>query len=195
MLPLLLMLVLAAALAGCGDDGEGGGGGAATPEPQETAAALPAQQETDVRAAARAAGCELSDHPEEGADHDDREFTPADYRTNPPTSGDHFPQWAEDGVYPPGQTPPLGQLVHALEHGRVLVQYRDPELASPLQAFVDEKQGRHLLLFQNETQMPFAVAASAWTHLLGCAEMNDRVYDALRTFYDAYVDKAPELVP
>ena len=26
-------------------------------------------------------------------------FTEADYKTNPPTSGNHYPEWYQDGVY------------------------------------------------------------------------------------------------
>ena len=43
--------------------------------------------------------------------------------------------------------------------------------------------------------MPFAVAATSWTHLLGCAKMNDKVFDAIRAFRDKYVDTAPERIP
>jgi hypothetical protein len=52
-----------------------------------------------------------------------------------------------------------------------------------------------MLLFQNNTNMPYAVAATAWTHLLGCPAMNDKVFDAVRAFRAAYTDKAPELIP
>lgn len=62
---------------------------------------LPERQVGDLPAAAAAAGCELVGARAEGAGHDDREFTIAGYRTNPPTSGDHNPSWYEDGIYAP----------------------------------------------------------------------------------------------
>ena len=31
--------------------------------------------------------------------------------------------------------------------------------------------------------------------MIGCREMNDKVFDALRTFRTRYVDKGPEQVP
>ena len=34
-----------------------------------------------------------------------RSSAAADYKTNPPTSGNHFPDWYEDGIYAPGDTP------------------------------------------------------------------------------------------
>ena len=69
-------------------------------------------------------------------------------------------------------------LVHTLEHGRIDLQYRPGTPAATvarLERLVDELEGGyHMLLFQNETEMPFAVAATAWGHLLGCPEMNDQ---------------------
>ena len=55
--------------------------------------------------------------------------------------------------------------------------------------------GHHLLLYENQTDMPFAVAATAWDHMLGCPDVNDRVYDAIRAFTATFVDKGPEIVP
>jgi hypothetical protein len=50
-------------------------------------------------------------------------------------------------------------------------------------------------MFRNNTNMPFQVAAVAWTRYLGCRRMNDKVFDAIRAFRDQYVDQAPEQVP
>jgi hypothetical protein len=55
--------------------------------------------------------------------------------------------------------------------------------------------GYHQLLFQNNTKMPFAVAAVAWTNILGCKTMNPQVFDAFRAFRERFVDKGPELIP
>ena len=85
---------------------------------------LPEQTIGDLNAAAKAAGCKLTNPPIEGRNHEQKDFTAADYKTNPPTSGNHFPDWYQDGVYPPGGTPNLGKLVHTLEHGRIDVQYK-----------------------------------------------------------------------
>jgi hypothetical protein len=152
----------------------------------------------DLAAAAKAAGCEVSTHPSEGRGHEDRKFTAADYETNPPTSGPHFPQWAQDGVYAPGNTPPLGQLVHTLEHGRIDIQYRpgtDPAVVRELEALAGENDGYHTLLFQNETGMKPQVAATAWTHMITCDDTGAPMLDALRAFRDRYVDKGPEFIP
>jgi hypothetical protein len=188
------------ALLASGTIGGGGGDGeteAAAPEAADVT--IPEQKIGDVKEAAKAAGCKL-EHPEiEGAQHEERQFTEADYKTNPPTSGNHFPSWSDDGVYPSGSTPPLGELVHTLEHGRIDVQYKPgtpQETVDQLNALLaDMENGYHLLLFENQTNMDAAVAATAWGHSLTCPEMNDQVFDAIRTFRNEYIDKGPEQVP
>ncbi|HKH18934.1 MAG TPA: DUF3105 domain-containing protein [Solirubrobacteraceae bacterium] len=163
------------------------------------AAKLPAQQTSDYEEAAKAAGCTLENPQFEGASHESKDFTPADYKTNPPTSGNHEPEWYEDGVYVPGTTPQLGMLVHTLEHGRINIQYKKGTAASTvakLEALVAEQnEGYHLLLYENTTGMKPAIAATAWTHSLSCPSMNDKAFDAIRTFRSRYTDKGPETVP
>jgi len=171
-----------------------------TRPPAEPAAAAPqpAKPKT-VEAAAQAAGCVLQDPPDEGNLHVNRPVSEADYKTNPPTSGIHAPVWAQDQIYPPGSTPELGTLVHTLEHGRIDVQYKPGTPAATIQQLGDwvkgEEGGYHMLLFQNTTRMPYAVAATAWTHLIGCPRMNDKVIAALTLFRAKYIDQGPEVVP
>jgi len=187
----IAIVVVGVFVLGGGDDGEA--------EVPASSAAIPAQKEPDLKKAAAAAGCTLVDAPNEGSGHEEKEFKPSDYKQNPPTSGNHFPQWYQDGVYQPGDTPELGKLVHTLEHGRIDVQYKPGTPAATvaqLETFMNENEdGYHMLLFENGTKMPFAVAATAWDHQLGCKTMNAKVFDALRTFRQAYIDKGPEVVP
>ena len=177
--------------------GDSGGGPAKASD--ATNVKLPEQATSDINAAAKAAGCTLNNPAYEGANHEQKDFKASDYKQNPPTSGNHFPQWAQDGVYEPSDTPDLGQLVHTLEHGRIDVQYKPgtpAETIAQLETFMKENEdGYHMLLFQNPTNMPFAVAATAWDQQLGCKTMNPKVFDALRTFREAHIDKGPEVVP
>jgi hypothetical protein len=178
--------------------GSGSGSGEGQPGTPSAAVKLPQQQTSDLNAAAKAAGCVLQHPPIEGRTHENKAFKASDYKTNPPTSGNHFPQWYDDGVYNPGDVPNLGMLVHTLEHGRIDVQYKPGTPAATvrgLEAFLAEQDsGYHMLLFQNTTNMRYAVAATAWGQLLGCPAMNDKVYDAMRTFRERYIDKGPETV-
>jgi hypothetical protein len=170
-------------------------GGASTPTAD---AALPEQAIGDMKEAAAAAGCKLTNPAIEGSQHEDRAFKASDYKTNPPTSGNHFPQWYDDGVYTAGKTPELGMLVHTLEHGRIDVQYKPGTPAKTIEQLeallAEQSQGYHMLLFENTTNMDAQIAATAWGHSLTCPTMNDKVFDAIRTFRAQYIDKGPEKV-
>jgi hypothetical protein len=162
------------------------------------AARIPDQQTSDINEAADAAGCKLTNATFEGATHEEKEFTPADYQTNPPTSGNHTPDWYDDGIYAPDTTPELGKLVHTLEHGRINIQYKPGTPAKTVEElealYAQMDEGYHLLVYENTTGMDAAVAATAWTQSLTCPRMNDKVFDAIRTFRQRYIDKGPETV-
>lgn len=190
----IVAAVVIAVLIGGGGDGSDGDG------PSQTAssdAELEQPKILDEMDAAKAAGCENVTVPNEGSTHENRDFTADDYDSNPPTSGNHFPQAAATGVYENGP-PPLGTSVHALEHGRIEIQYKPGTPANvidQLRAFFNEKQGYLMLLFENQTGMEAQVAATAWDHKLTCDEFTPETIDAMRTFYDAHLDKGPEKVP
>jgi hypothetical protein len=192
-------IAFAATSLGGGDDSGGDKPEPSRPASESDLPALPEQQTSDLTAAAKAAGCKVTNPAVEGANHEDRDFTASDYQTNPPTSGNHNPDWYEDGIYAPGDVPRLGMLVHPLEHGRIEVQYKPgtpAETVKQLEAFMAEQSdGYHMLMFENTTGMDAAVAATAWTHSVTCPEMNDKVFDVLRTFRARFIDKGPEQVP
>jgi hypothetical protein len=143
---------------------------------------------TDLFQAAKAAGCELKNPPIEGRQH---VTTKVKYGTNPPTSGNHNPTPALDGVYTTEPNPT--NFVHTMEHGRVEFEY-SPSLSKKrirqLGGLFNEDP-HILLLFPNDT-MPYKMAAAAWGHLIGCKNVTDATFDALRTFRDRYRDKGPE---
>ena len=178
--------------------GSGDDGGPKKASDTTSAATIPEQEISDMKEAAKAAGCTLNNPAYEGANHEQKEFKGSDYKTNPPTSGNHTPDWYEDGIYEPGDVPSLGKLVHPLEHGRIEIQYKPgtpKETVDQLEALLaSEEDGYHMLLFENTSGMESAVAATAWTHSVTCPEMNDKVFDAFRTFRDRYIDKGPERV-
>ncbi|HEX8156043.1 MAG TPA: DUF3105 domain-containing protein [Solirubrobacteraceae bacterium] len=171
-------------------------------------APIPARKTRNLAAAARFAGCRLA-HPKlEGSStppaHVDGHVV---YKTNPPTSGDHNPVWSSDGNYVGVRTPAPEHYVHSLEHGRIELQYRPGTAArtiSQLQSVmkeptrtdfgVDAGNGGFALLFQNNTKMPYAVAATAWGQLLGCRSAGSRMFDAIRAFRAKYTLQAPEKI-
>lgn len=174
--------------------------GIAVDERQGTAP--PPLSNGDLGGAARVAGCELRTNlPEEGNTHfADLDKVP-DYGTAPPTSGDHYAaNEAGSGALADGaflQTPPLSRAVHSLEHGRVVIQY-DPRLSEEEQLAVKgvfDEAPPGVILFPNK-EMPYEVAATAWTQLVGCDSLESpESLDVLRTFRDSYVGRGPEPVP
>ena len=145
---------------------------------------MPAKRISDLDEAAKAAGCKVEEHPSEGRGHTTEDV---EYKQNPPTSGSHHPEASADGVYP--EAPDLEQSVHALEHGRVNIQYKPGTPQNQINqletVFNEEVQGTpgyHSLLFENQSQMTAAVAATSWTRSLTCPELNDKVFDAIRAF-------------
>lgn len=181
-----------------------GGGGGSGNKPSGVgkipAVAIPPAKEMKLAAAASAAGCALRTFSNFGSQHT---TSPVTYKTNPPTSGPHYPVPASDGLYDPGSTPPAGRLVHAMEHGRVEIQYRPgtpKRTIGQLETLFNEPAGGQgpgyvTLLFENRTGMSYAVAATAWTQLLACRRLTPRTFDALRAFRKAYLLKGPEVIP
>ena len=55
--------------------------------------------------------------------------------------------------------------------------------------------GYHTLVFQNQTEMEPAVAATAWGQSLTCDTFNEQIFDAIRAFRRDRVDKGPEFIP
>ena len=169
------------------------GGGADADRPAESA----------VASAAQAAGCTYKRFAEEGNAHVSEPRAKADYKTNPPTSGDHSPTPAPDGEYQSGNEPALENWIHTLEHGRVLLQYKPgipPAGFTAMQALYQESvlgsgASYHTVLMRNNTQMPFQAAAVGWRGYVGCNEVTPAALEAMRVFRDRWVDKGPEFVP
>ena len=163
----------------------------------------PPLQYGDLEQAADAAGCELQlNLPNEGSTHFTDEDKDPGYKTNPPTSGDHYGNPAEagtgalaDGAYL--EMPPITRAVHSMEHGRILIQY-SPDLSEQEQleikgVFEESPQG--VIMFPNP-DMPYDVAVTAWTQLAGCETYEGAAtLDVLRTFRDIYRGQGPENVP
>lgn len=152
----------------------------------------------DLEASAEAAGCELDlDLRDEGNRHIGPKDDPPKYGTNPPTSGDHIepPLQQADGAYAEPVEPQY--VVHSLEHGRIAVQYSPdlPEADQLLLKGMFDESPDGMLLFPNP-DMPYTVAATAWTQLIGCERFDGQAtIDALRNFRDVYRGQGPEPVP
>ncbi len=188
-----VIAIVVVVLASGGDDG--GGERAAEPGAEDIeAVAIPKAAATDLDAAAKAANCDVQQHESEGRDHVGEQV---EYKTNPPNSGSHNEFPAEDGTYAGDGAPPLEQLVHSLEHGRVVFWHQPdatPELQGQFKSLYDE-DNYHVIVAPNGREMKPQVAASSWTRTITCDRVTDQTWDALRLFRDRYRDQAPERVP
>ena len=182
-----------------------GGGGGATAASRRgrrpTRSPIPAQNVTNLDAAAKAAGCTLRTFTPGANDRSHVEGT-VQYKQNPPVFGPHNPTWASDGDYVGQGAPPTEKLVHPLEHGRVIIWYKPTlpqrQISQLETLFSEPMEGKpegYKQILVERPSLPGPVAASAWGQQLVCPQFNDQVFDALRTFRVAYVDKGPESVP
>jgi hypothetical protein len=180
---------------GGGDSGEGGDahinvnqamGNTNGVQPDERAGIAPPRATVfDLDQAAKEAGCKVElKLKDEGHVHLPQNSPPPNYETNPPTSGNHVepPYQQADGAY--SEEPKEIDTVHSLEHGRMEIQY-SPDLPEKAQleliGLYDTMYGA-TLLFPND-KMPYEVAATTWTNLLGCKTYKGKAtLEAIRAF-------------
>ncbi len=190
---LIVVAGVVAAIASSGGDGGNGGahinaesGSTNGVQPDDrTGTAPPEVKATNLEQAAKQADCDLRlKLKDEGKTHISRSAETPNYKTNPPTSGNHVepPYQEADGAY--SEMPDEIFIVHSLEHGRMQIQY-SPDLPEEDQL---ELKGLYdtmyagALLFPNEN-MDYEVAATTWTNLLGCPEYKGAItLDAIRAF-------------
>ena len=121
---------------------------------------------------ARDAGCRLTEYD-------------ADPHGNPPVSGRVDERvYADDGSYVGRRPPTELASVHALLHGRVVLQYR-PDLPDAQVRALDRLVRRtpsRTLLFANTTGMRAGVAATAYLTMMTCPRVDPGTLGALRAF-------------
>jgi hypothetical protein len=117
------------------------------------------------------------------------------YNSNPPTSGWHYVTTAPPGV----QTQPLPDemTVHNLEHGFVIIHYRqnlDQPTVDLLTSLARELQQQNPCLILEPRavdKLDVPVAVTAWNWMLKQQSYNAA---AIRAFFKAHVGRGPEQV-
>lgn len=131
--------------------------------------------------------CTVDTRTDSGSDH----IPSPEYEVDPPAGGDHTPQAADPGVYEPEQLPPDGPLVHAMEHGYVILWYRpgvDEDRISQLEEVAERFGDATLVVPRPSLEVP--AAATAWHRRLLCpGGFEERPFVE---FVKAYRDKGPE---
>ena len=117
----------------------------------------------------------------------------ATYNTTPPSSGNHYARPVQVGGYT--EPIPNERQVHNLEHGHVMVQYRD---LSPAQ--IDEleeliRPDPEMIILAPYPDMDPVVAFTSWGKIQTCDAWSDSVPALAKYFIDRNRDNAPESVP
>lgn len=209
-------IALLTGLAGCigGSDGGGDGTTAATATATTTPTTTPTETTTeetitvDTTTAKLTESIESAPLPDRGDDRyieQVRTFpsegrkhveggSDVDYGTMPPTSGPHYSGVVEPGMYK--GLPPLGRIVHNLEHGAVVIYY-DPERITDaakqsLQAFAGEHTDpfAHVVVVPSPLENPSKpYVLTAWRKMLRLDEYDPK---AVRAFLAEYLGRGPE---
>jgi hypothetical protein len=157
----------AIALLACG--GSSGGDSASTEAPDSSAEA-----ETETAACGPIEDVEV----QLGGQHLDKDFTAADYPTNPPTGGDHNPNPLQAGTFYT-DPPRLGEAVHLLEHGAVIGWTND--LSETDQKAIEQelndvfKDGYYQLATVENPGLDVPFALSAWGAMQKCDKVDTSV--------------------
>jgi hypothetical protein len=161
----------------------------------------PQAENRQVTEEARAAGREaagstgLKTFPEAGRDHIAANEQPDNWSSNPPTSGDHLGNPLPPGVYDNEQD--MRALVHNLEHGYVVMLYRNipQDQLQQLREFAEARDGSKLVLAPYSGLEQDGVALAAWRNLETMQRVNMDVVQAFVNDYmvpDATKSTAPE---
>lgn len=131
--------------------------------------------------------------PSEGADHV-QAGTQIDYARRPPLSGTHYPSALEVGFYE--QPRPLGNVVHALEHGAVVIYYQPSALTDEIRTSLQKWVRNHTDPWGSVIAMPYPwenpeapFTLTAWRHVL---RMEEYDVEVVRAFVAEYVGRGPE---
>lgn len=132
--------------------------------------------------------------PNEGATH----ITEGDkvtYQSNPPTSGNHWPDPLRDGIY--DEQKPDEAIVHSMEHGRVWVAYKPSISEQTRQALRALVKSEPRVVMTPRAANETDIALVAWDRIDTFNVNPDGSFDGkrVRDFIRRYRDKGPEYVP
>ena len=121
------------------------------------------------------------------------------YNSNPPSSGPHYKDPANWGIYDYEVHDKLA--IHNMEHGGIWISYRpsvDMYVVEHLKAIVGEFGGSKIVMAPRQAN-DADVAVAAWARVLkidlGGGDITEDQLGQIKTFYKAYKNRGPELVP
>ncbi len=126
-----------------------------------------------------------------GQQHIDPGSSHPAYNSNPPTSGWHYPQPAQSGIY--DTELPDEQLIHNLEHGQIWITYKPDLPKDQVEALANiaKSYGSKMIMEpRKENDSPIVIVA--WQHLF---KLNTVDEAKIKAFAGAYRGRGPESVP
>lgn len=131
---------------------------------------------------------QVDSRPDKGRGHTEAGAT-INYEEDPPTSGIHWPTWVNAGFY--SQTQPKPMLVHALEHGNIVVYYdSNPEAVNTLKAWTRKFNGQwDGMVMVPQQGLGSTTVLTAWNKILRLESWDAA---AAAAFIDAYRGRGPE---
>jgi hypothetical protein len=129
------------------------------------------------------AGCgDVRQFPQASQTHIPPNKQATDWNSNPPTSGQHLATPLRGGVY--GSEQDMRALVHNLEHGYVVILYKNiPEdQQQELRDYVEDKGGKLVLAPYSGLEQN-GVALTAWRNLETCQRVN---LDVVKAFVNDF---------
>lgn len=130
---------------------------------------------------------------DEGREHVS-EGANVEHKSNPPTSGSHWPVPLSDGVYQTEK--PDEAIIHSLEHGRVWISYK-PTIPEEVKKKLEKLGTGQALIATPRSANDTDVALAAWARLDTFNLNPDGSLDErrVRDFIARYKNKGPEFIP
>ncbi|MEK7651733.1 MAG: DUF3105 domain-containing protein [Patescibacteria group bacterium] len=123
----------------------------------------------------------------QSATHIDVGATHEPYNSNPPTSGPHYAQQANWGVY---ENPlPDEQLIHNLEHGGIWISYKDIDEQTKSELEIIGRQNPGSVVVTPRANNDSKIALASWGRLQKLDSFNQ---EEILSFIKANINNSPE---
>ena len=113
------------------------------------------------------------------------------YNSNPPAAGEHYATTTHAGIY--DKAPEDGNLVHSLEHGAVILWYKEDlpkDNVDKLKTIFNETSGKGIMTPRKNLDLP--VALSSWGRILKLEKIDEK---QIKAFFETNMNRAPEQAP
>lgn len=129
-------------------------------------------------------GIQGAQHIQPGTEHES-------YNSNPPSSGPHYGQTAEWGVY--GEQLPDEQLIHNLEHGGIWISYKPDLDKGSKEKLINLAKGyKSKVVLEPRKENDSNIALVSWGRVFKLESFDEQ---QIKDFIEFYKNKGPEKVP